>query len=246
MKKTLVAVALIALVALVAGPAVAGGKSASGGGGTCSPAAPRASIDNTYAWGAKGAWGQRGETLTFAVNVFNMDTGCSSSTFDVSLDAPDGFAVSIPASVTVASASSTYVWAEVTSPASAADGDYRLVASVWRQGTAGQSGESSYKVYSSDSVGPELNWINPSNGGALSGRTAYVGFSSKDDHVVRRLRVFLDGSLVATKLCDGVTFDCQVSYKWSIRRVRGQHVATFDSLDGMGNLSTSTSTFTVN
>ena len=243
MRKTFIAIALVAIVALVAGPAVAGGKPSAS---VCAGGAPRASIDNTYAWGAKGAWGLRGETLTFAVNIFNMDTGCGSSTFEVSLDAPEGFAVSIPASVTVASASSKYVWAQVTSPASATDGDYRLVASVGRQGVAGQSGESFYKVYSSDSVGPELNWINPSDGGALSGRTAYVGFSSKDDHVVRRLRVFLDGALVAAKSCDGVTFDCQVSYKWSIRRVRGQHVATFDSLDGMGNLSTTSSTFTVN
>jgi hypothetical protein len=241
-RKTLVAISLVALVAVVAGPAIAGGKQAL----SCTRGDARASIDNTYAWGAKGAWGMPGETLTFAVNIFNMDSGCGSSTFEVTMSAPGGFAVSMPPSVTVGSASSTYAWAQVTSPAGAADGDYPLVVSVQRQGIAGQAGQSSYKVYSSDSSGPELNWINPSDGGALSGRTAYVGFSSKDDHAVRRLRVILDGTVVATKLCDGVTFDCQVSYKWTIRRVRGQHFATFESVDAMGNLSTSTSTFSVN
>jgi hypothetical protein len=243
MRKTIIAIALVALVAILGSPAGAGSKPSAS---VCTAGTPRASIDNTYAWGAKGAWGLPGETLTFAVNVTNMDTACGSSTFDISFEAPEGFTVSVPGSVTVGSASSKYVWAQITSPATASDGDHPLVASISRQSGAGQSGQSSYKVYSSDSVGPELDWINPSDGGALSGRTAYVGFSSKDDHVVRRLRVFLDGALVATKFCDGVTFDCQVSYKWSIRRVRGHHVATFDSIDAMGNLSTSTSTFTVN
>lgn len=244
MRKSFIALALVTVVALVAGPATAGGKPSSSS--SCTRGNARISIENTWAWGARGSWGTPGETLTFAVNVSNMDIGCGSSTFDIAMSAPDGFAVSMPPSATVGSASSTYVWAQVTSPVGAADGDYPLAVSVQRQGIAGQAGQSSYKVYSSDSSGPELNWINPSDGGSLSGRTAYVGFSSKDDHVVRRLRVILDGTVVATKLCDGVTFDCQVSYKWTIRRVRGQHVATFESVDAMGNLSTSTSTFTVN
>ncbi|HEX5938207.1 MAG TPA: hypothetical protein VFZ75_11050 [Actinomycetota bacterium] len=243
MRKTLIAIALIAIVALLAGPAAAGGKRA---GEACAPVAPRASIDNSFAWGSKGSWGTPGEQLRFAINVFNNDTGCGSSTFGVTVSAPDGFSVSAPSTVTVGSTSSVYVWASITSPAGAADGDYPVSATVQRSGVLSAPATSWYKVYSSDSSAPELNWINPADGGALSGRTAYVGFSSKDDHVVRRLRVILDGTLVATTLCDGVTFDCQVSYKWTIRRVRGPHVATFESVDAMGNLSTSTSTFTVN
>ena len=51
---------------------------------------------------------------------------------------------------------------------------------------------------------------------------------------------------MATKVCDGITYDCQVSYKWSTRRVRGQHTATYQSTDWMGNVATQTVTFTVN
>jgi hypothetical protein len=39
---------------------------------------------------------------------------------------------------------------------------------------------------------------------------------------------------------------CQVSYTWSTRRVRGQHTATYQSTDRMGNVATQTATFTVN
>lgn len=88
--------------------------------------------------------------------------------------------------------------------------------------------------------------MNPSNGGSLSGRTSYIGFASSDDHVVRQLRVFLDGSLVASTVCERVSYECQLSYRWSIRRVHGQHAATFESTDAMGNVTTQTNTFTVN
>jgi hypothetical protein len=88
--------------------------------------------------------------------------------------------------------------------------------------------------------------MNPSDGGALSGRTAYVGFASRDDHAVRKLDVYVDSALVATKLCDNISSDCQLSYKWSLRRVHGQHTATFTSTDWMGNVASQTATFTVN
>jgi hypothetical protein len=240
MRRASIAVVLVALVALVAGPAAAGGKA------PCTPNAPGASIDNTFAWASRGSWGTPGEQLTYAINVFNNDSGCGSSTFGVSMSAPDGFAVSVPSTVTVSSASSTYVWAHVISPANAPDGDYPLTVTVERVGASSSAAPSYYKVYSTDAVGPKLYWMNPSDGGALSGRTAHVGFGSSDDHVVRQLRIFVDGALVGTKVCDNITYDCHLSYKWSIRRVRGQHTATFESTDAMGNVSTRTSTFTVN
>lgn len=88
--------------------------------------------------------------------------------------------------------------------------------------------------------------MNPSDGGALGSRTAYVSFASSDDHVVGRLRILVVGSVVATTECGGIVYECQASYRWSIRRVRRQHTATFESADAMGNVSTHTSTFTVN
>jgi len=51
---------------------------------------------------------------------------------------------------------------------------------------------------------------------------------------------------VGSVLCDDISFDCQISYKWSIRRVHGTHTATFRSTDWTGNVAAHTATFTVN
>ncbi len=188
-----------------------------------------------------------GQTLSYAIDVFNNDVGCSSSTFDVTFSAPEGFTVSMPSStITLKSATVGLVWAYVTSPVTAADGTYPLTATVERAGTSSPAATSYYMVYSSDSVPPTLFWMNPSNGGSLSGRSAYVGFASSDDHAVKKVRVSIDGAVMASTNCDDVSADCQVSYKWSIRRVHGQHSATFWSTDWMGNVSAQTVTFTVN
>jgi hypothetical protein len=209
--------------------------------------APLASVDNTWAWAAPGSWGLPGQQLTYAINVFNYDVGCGSSSFVVNMSAPNGFFVSMPTStITLKSASTGYVWAYVTSPATAADGNYPLTVTVERAGSSSPAATSSYKVYSSDTVAPKLYWTNPSDGGALSGRTAYVGFASSDDHAVKQLDLYLDGVSKASRLCDGVSYECQVSYKWSIRQVRGQHTATYQSTDWMGNVATQTVSFTVN
>jgi hypothetical protein len=240
-----------------------GGGKAGGGGGTtpssstpapssaptsgCTVNAPRASIDNTWAWASPGSWGLPGQQLKYAIDVFNNDVGCSSSSFVVTMSAPSGFTVSMPSStITLNSASSGYAWAYVTSPTTAADGNYPLTATVSRAGSSSPAATSVYKVYSADTVAPNLYWTNPSNGGALSGRTAYVGFASSDDHAVKQLDLSVDGVSVASTLCDNISSDCQLSYKWSIRRVRGTHTATYTSTDWMGNVATQTATFTVN
>jgi hypothetical protein len=225
-----------------------GGKPA--GGGTCTQSEPRGSIDNTWAWASPGSWGLPGQQLTYAIDVFNNDVGCGSSSFVVTFSAPSGFSVSIPSStITLSSASSGYVWAHVTSPSTAADGDYPLSVSVQRAGsssTTASSGTSYYKVYSTDTVAPKLYWENPTDGGSLSGRTTYVGFTSSDDHAVKRLDLFVDGVSVASTVCDDISSDCQVSYNWSIRRVHGQHTATYTATDWKGNVATETASFTVN
>jgi hypothetical protein len=188
-----------------------------------------------------------GQQLRYAIDVFNNDVGCGSSSFALTFSAPGGFSVSMPSStITLKSASSGYAWAYVTSPASAADGDYRLTATVERAGSSSPAATSWYKVYSSDTIAPRLYWENPADGGTLSGRTAYVGFTSSDDHAVKKLDLVIDGVSVGKVLCDNISSDCGVSYKWSIRRVRGQHTATYTSTDWMGNVASQTATFTVN
>jgi hypothetical protein len=191
-----------------------------------------------------------GQQLSYAIGVFNNDVGCASSSFAVTASAPNGFTVSMSSStITVNSASTGYVWAYVTSSLTAADGSYPLTATVVRVGSSSpptSSGTSSYKVYSSDTVAPKLYWTNPADGGTLSGRTANVVFASSDDHSVKQLDLYIDNVSKASRLCDGVSYECQLSYKWSIRRVHGQHTATFTSTDWIGNVATQTVTFTVN
>jgi hypothetical protein len=162
-------VALVLALALV--PAALAGKGGNGGstGSTsgCTQSAPRASIDNTWAWGTHGSWGLPGQQLKYAIDVFNNDVGCGSSSFVVKISAPSGFSVSIPSStITLNSASTGYVWANVTSPTTAADGDYPLTVTVERAGTPSPATTSWYKVYSTDTVAPKLYWTNPSDGGA--------------------------------------------------------------------------------
>ena len=254
MIKRIALTASIAAVVLVLVPVAFAAKDAratattASGSGTTSVcgSAFRASVDNTWAWASPGSWGMKGQTLKYAIDVFNDDVGCGSSTFVVSLSAPSGFSVSIPTStITLASASSGYVWAYVTSPSVIADGDYPLTVTVARGATSSSPVTTTYKVYSSDTAAPTIFWPSPSDGGAVSGRTTYVGFASRDDHAVRKLEVYLDNALVATMLCNNISSDCQVSYKWSTRRVKGQHKATYQSTDWMGNVATQTATFTV-
>jgi hypothetical protein len=250
----LCAVMAIALPAMAAkgGNGTTGGGKGHGGGGSggssCIQSAPRTSIDNSWAWASPGSWGTPGQQLTYAIDVFNNDVGCGSTSFTVDVAAPAGFTVSIPTNtITLASASTGYVWAQVTSPASAADGNYLLTSSIQRAGASAiASGTSYYKVYSSDTVAPKIFWENPTDGGAVSGSPVYVGFTSTDDHAVKRVDVSVDGVAVASTTCDNISSDCQVSYAWSTRGVSGPHAATFKSTDWMGNVATQTATFTVN
>ena len=53
--------------------------------------------------------------------------------------------------------------------------------------------------------------------------------ASNDDHAVKKIDLYLDGAFVSTTACDNVTYICQLYYKWSLRRVQGQHTATFRS-----------------
>ncbi len=226
---TLIAVAASLCALSLVSPAIA----SAGPSHTCTRNAPRASIDNTWAWASPGSWGMRGQQLKYAIDVFNNDVGCGSSSFAISMSAPAGFSVSIPASTTsLNSASTGYVWAYVTSPSAIADGDYPLAVTVNRVGTSSPSApaKSYYKVYSSDTVAPTLYWMNPSDGEALSGRTINVGVASSDNHAVKRIELYIDGTHMKTSLCDNVSYECQLSYAWSTRRVHGQHAVRFASL----------------
>ena len=232
----------IALALVPVGFAAKGGP-AGGGGKGCTAKTPGVVVDNNWAWGQPGSYGLPGQQLTYAINVINYDLGCRSSTFNVSLSAPDGFTVSLPtSSISLRSGSQGYVWATVTSPSTAADGDYPLTDSVTRTGHWDTT-TSWYKVYSSDSVAPTLYWPSPGDGATIPGGSYNLGVSSNDDHAVKKIELYLDGALLSTKTCDNVSFSCTLNHSWST--TVGQHTATFKSHDWLGNVGVLSSNFTV-
>jgi len=228
----------------------AGSSKRGGGGGGCTQATPGVAVENTWDWGQWGSWGVAGQERMYSVQVMNNDVGCGSSNFVVTLSAPSGFSVSMPtSSFSLNSASSRYLSANVTSPTWASTGDYALTATVERAGgSPAASFRSYYKVYSSDSALPTLFWAAPGNGTSISGRSFNVTASSSDDHQVTKIELYLDQAPTptSTKSCDGVAYTCQLIYTWAIRRVHGQHTATFKSYDWTGNIGVLTTTFNVN
>jgi hypothetical protein len=248
-RRTLAALlfALTISLALLASPAL--GRNVLDEHSRCAPATPGVAVDNTWGWGRWGSWGMAGQQRMYAVHVMNNDLGCGSSNFVVSASAPNGFAVSIPTnSITLNSNSSAYLPAYVTSPTWAVDGDNPLSVTVQRAGSPDASTTTYYKVYSSDGTVPTLFWVNPGDGTSISGRSYNVTASSSDDHHVTKIELYIDNAHAptATKLCDGVAYSCQLFYRWAIRRVHGQHSATFKSYDYLGNVGAVTVTFNVN
>jgi hypothetical protein len=246
---TVIVLAFIPTAPAAPGGGGAGGGGAGGGGKTsCTQKAPVVIVDNTWQWGAPGSWGMPGQTLTYAIDVLNYDVGCGSSTFAVNVAAPGGFSVSLPTnSIALKSSGSGYLKANVTSPSAIANGDYPLTVTVQRVGspTSTASFESYYRVYSSDSVAPNLYWASPGDGTTISGNSYNVSVSSDDDHAVQKIDLYIDNVYKSTSVCAGVSYRCQLYYTWSMRGAQGQHTATFRSFDWMGNMGVLTTTFTV-
>lgn len=250
--------ALAALLTLLAGcggsesdlesssDAARGGKGGSGGKTSCTSYAPGVIVDNTWRWGSPGSFGLPGQQLTYAIHVINYDAGCAASEFVVSVSTPEGFSVSMPTgTMALKAGTSGYLFADVTSPDSIGDGDHPLMVTVTRAGSSETTSATSwYKVYSSDTVAPTMYWPSPGDGATITGRSYNVAVSSRDDHAVAKIELYLDGVQTSTQVCDGISYSCQLTHGWSTSP--GQHTAIFKSYDWLGNVSVLTSSFTVN
>jgi hypothetical protein len=237
-----IALAAVSVVVLVVVPSALAGKP--GGSRSCTRNAPSVYVDNNWMWGSSGSWGTAGQQLRYQIQVINNDVYCSSSTFSLSLSAPSGFSTSMPTNtISLKSTTNGYLFAYVTSPASSADGDYPLTVTALRSGT-GTSTSSVYKIYSSDTVAPTLYWENPASGTTVSGSYGFT-VSSRDDHAVKKVDLYIDGAYQTTTTCDGISYVCQLYYTKSLRGLSGQHTATFEGSDWMGNVTVLTTTFTV-
>jgi hypothetical protein len=178
-------------------------------------------VDNSWAWSQTGSLGLPGQQFTYALQVRNYDVGCWASSFVVTASAPSGFSISMPTStISLKSSTSAYLWAYVTAPTTAADGDYPLTFTGTRAGTSSPSSSytSYYKVYSSDSTAPTLFWNNPGQGQTITGRSYTFTVSSSDDHAVKKIDLHIDDGVapVSSTACDDITYICQLTYNWSV------------------------------
>ncbi len=216
-------------------------------GRSCTTNAPAVFVENTWAWASSGSWGMPGQQLGFQIQVTNYDVGCGSSSFAISASAPSGFSVSVPTStISVKSTSAGFLWAYVTSPTVIADGDYPLIVTAQRAGTSsGATFTSYYKVYSADTTAPGLFLPNPWDGATISGSSYTFVVTAGDDHAVKGIDLYIDYTYVTTATCDDVSYMCHLDYKWSLQGASGQHTATFESFDWMGNVGAMTVAFTV-
>ena len=246
-----IALAAIGALVLVLVPSAFAGKP-TGGGRSCTRNAPSVSVENNWAWGSTGSWGKPGQQLAYQIRVVNNDVYCSSAGFVVSLTAPDGFSVSLPTNtISLKSTTQGYLWAYVTSPGGATDGDYQLALTAQRSGsTAGTtnalgSSTTYYKVYNTDGTGPTLYYSNPSNGQTLSGSSYNFVVWANDDHAVKKIDLYVDNVYKTTTTCEDISYNCELSFPMSLRGLSGQHTATFYGYDWMDNSSVLTSSFTV-
>jgi Bacterial Ig domain len=237
----------LALSIALVGTTFAKGRPGGGGGGgkTCTQSAPGVSVDNTYGWSQWGSWGMPGQQLSYAINVINYDVGCGASTFVIDVEAPSDFTVSVPTdTISLKASANGYLRAYVTASTGVLDGDYPLVVSVRRSGTLGPVGSftTSFKVYSTDTTAPSLFWANPGDGQVIDARTVSVTASSSDDHAVRSMDLYVDGTRIAGTTCDGVSYICQITAAWT--GGSGSHTATFWAYDWMGNAGSLSVSFT--
>jgi hypothetical protein len=246
------AILLLAIfAALLFGAAVLNGgapgnpESALAGKSGCTRNAPALAVDNNYGWGAWGSWGLAGQKIPYSIRITNQDSGCRASSFVVDLSGPDGFTVSLPTNtISLRAARQGYLWADVTSPASAADGDYQLTATARRVGGSDDAAPFAtlYRVYSADSEPPTLFWPNPGDGQTVSARSYAFVASSRDDHDVKTMDLSIDGTTTTTITCDNVDYTCTLSDQLSVEP--GQHTAKFRAHDWMGNVASLTVSFT--
>jgi hypothetical protein len=237
-----------------------GGGKGKGGGGSggaasqssttsgCTPSAPQVLVQNSYGWNQSGSWGRPGQRLGYQIQIIDSDSGCASTSFVLSVSAPAGFSVTVPTSTVSLKSDGgyAYLWAYVTSPNGILDGDYPLTVTVTRAAAPGAAATTYYKVYSADTTPPTLFWLNPGDGATLSGSAYNVVVYSNDDHAVHRIELYIDGFYRTTMTCADVDYNCALSYKLSLRRLRGQHTRRPSvRMTGWANHAEQKVTFTV-
>jgi hypothetical protein len=242
--RLLLPVTLVATI-LVGAYVVLGASAA--GGRTCTRNAPTVQIQNTYGWGKFGSWVKPGETYPYDLVIHNNDVYCRAATFNVSASLPEGFTQDTPnLTVNMKSTSTSLQHVHITSPVTMADGDYPVHETVARatDSTSNSTGDSLYRIYSSDTAAPVFGWWSPTDGQTVSNNPYFV-LSLSDEHRVQRLALYVDNNLVYSQEADPIAqYDMQFGYTWPTRGVaRGAHTMMAKGYDGYGNVTTKSTTF---
>lgn len=216
---------------------------------TCISNPPLVQIFNSYAWSDWGTWAKSGQTVPFAVQISNTDSsGCGATTFEIRPQLPKGF-LQQPTSTTVKlqpGAKSTIQTVYITSPIGTLNGDYPIDQIAWRSNSLTGTGRETswYKVYSTDISAPVFSSINPADGQTVSGNAVLIA-NARDDHMVRKIELYIDGRLTATNTNDGVTYTNSLVYNWDTGRLNGEHNVTYKAVDDFGNTASKTVKYTV-
>ena len=88
-------------------------------------------------------------------------------------------------------------------------------------------------------------WTGPGDGSVISGSVG-LGTNATDDHMARKISLFIDGVYVTAVTNAGIDHDAHLTYTWSTKRVgKGAHVVRYEASDDMGNVSANVVTYTV-
>jgi hypothetical protein len=165
---------------------------------------------------------------------------CATATVTANVVVPAGFTVE-PASVSVSlgSRQSALRTVYVTSPADVAVADHAVVvtaSAATRTGpVTGNTETSLYKVYTTDTVAPTAALQSHFTGSTVTG-TVQLSHGFRDDHMVRRTDLYIDGAPVASANSDGITYELNAAYNWDTRSMsKAQHTVEWKTYDDFGN-----------
>jgi hypothetical protein len=227
---------------------------------TCIPDQPVARFQNTYKWASWGTNAKAGERVGYLASVTNFDQNCGTSTFNITVTAPDGFLVENAIQTVTLDSGTNRDYSTInkdfevyiTSPAGLGDGDYPITITATKQdGTTNKSATdatSYYKVYSVDTTAPTMMWKSDLNGKtvSVSDRTLQISHNSTDNKRVKQVQILIDGSVVASRDCTThVGYSCDTRYDLDLRKNKGVHNLVLSATDFSGNTLKNEQTFTV-
>lgn len=228
-------------------------------GAACAPAAASVSV------GPSSQTTSAGVAAGYSVTVRNNDSSaCGNATFSLAQTLPTGFGGSFStSSIQLSPGSSASIPWSVTPGTSTADGVYDLKASASASGRSSVAASASLQVYtevapptsdggttgatdgttggtgSADNTPPMVSVTYPKDGEVLAAKPVSLSASAFDDNAVARVEFLVNGQSV------GSSSTAPYQVRWNARKAKGANTLTARAVDGAGNQSEASVTFTV-